>query len=327
MKIACTLSVSRKLFVGTIRALVVCTPIVFGLASATPSKAQSRPQILAAPAPAATFQYEVASIKPSKPASGNSYMLMGMKYTDDGLTGENVPLMYLIQNAYGISRDRISGAPPWSISERYDIDAKMDEAAAKELKKLRPDELKVVRQQMLQALLAERFKLTVHREEKELAVYNLVVAKNGPKIQESKPEDSKASESAPAKSSSPNSQMMMSSGGGGGGGSANLPVGAVSVSFGAKGGLRHTSGKDATIESLLALLSSAAGRPVLDKTGLTGKYDYKLEWAPDNLQADAEPSGPSIFTAVQEQLGLKLESGKGPVEIIVIDHAEQASGN
>ena len=87
------------------------------------------------------------------------------------------------------------------------------------------------------------------------------------------------------------------------------------------------SGQGVTIENLVASFANICGRPVFDKTGLTGKYDYKLEYAPEDAQADPDSSAPSIFTAVQEQLGLKLESAKGPVEILVIDHAERASGN
>jgi uncharacterized protein (TIGR03435 family) len=87
------------------------------------------------------------------------------------------------------------------------------------------------------------------------------------------------------------------------------------------------SGRAVTMEGLTATLANATGRPVLDKTGLTGKYDYRLEYAPEDNSVEADPTGPSIFTAVQEQLGLKLESAKGPVDIFVIDHVERPSEN
>ena len=232
-------------------------------------------------------------------------MFIGMRYTNDGLTAQNLSLMLLIPQAYGVGKDRITGAPDWLNSERYDIDAKVDGAAVEALKKLSPDELKTVRQHMLQALLADRFSLTLHRETKELAVYNLVIAKNGPKLQESKPEDKgKTSDGSAAsgKQAASGGPKSVSGGGGGGGGRSISvgPGGGSSVSFGGR---------------------------VLDKTGLTGKYDYKLEYAPEDSQPDADSTGPSIFTALQEQLGLKLESGKGPVEIIVIDRVERPSGN
>jgi uncharacterized protein (TIGR03435 family) len=329
MKIAHKLSASRKLFVNRTLVLAIAAPILFGIASAAPGRAQSKPEILAATT--SKYEYEVASIKLSKPAGANG-MFMGMRYTDDGLTAQNLSLMLLIQQAYGVGKDRITGAPDWLNSERYDIDAKVDGAAVEALKKLSPDELKTVRQHMLQALLADRFSLTLHRETKELAVYNLVIAKNGPKLQESKPEDKgKTSDGSAASGKQAASGGPMSvSGGGGGGGGKSISVGTgggASVSFGGRGGLRTMSGRGVTIENLLTTLASATGRPVLDKTGLTGKYDYKLEYAPEDSQPDADSTGPSIFTALQEQLGLKLESGKGPVEIIVIDRVERPSGN
>lgn len=315
MKITNNFSVSEKLLVGTIRTMFVCAAIASALASVTPNRAQSQQRILASKltAPATTFEYEVASIKPNK-SSVNGGFRFGMRYTDDGLSVENYPLLSLIQQAYGVNKDRISGAPDWLNSERYDIEAKMDGAVAEALKKLSPAERETTRQHMLQALLADRFKLTLHREDRELPVYNLVIAKNGPKLQETKPnEPNTVPGGASPNGSTPG--VGVSVGGGRGGG------------FGGGGGLRTSSGKGATIESMLATLSAASGRPVLDKTGLTGKYDYKLQWAPEDSQAEADSAGPSIFTAVQEQLGLKLESAKGPVEFIVIDHVEKASGN
>jgi uncharacterized protein (TIGR03435 family) len=335
MKIVRRISVTGKLIMSALSVLAIA------------STAQGQEPV------ASARVYEVASIKPSKSASGNGFMRVGFSTTPDGLTAENVNLLMLIQWAYGVGKDRLSGAPEWFNTDRYDIDAKMDGETADALKKLTPDELKIVRQHMLQALLAERFDLAIHSETKELAVYNLVITKGGLKLQESKPDEKdKSSDSTQAKekdkgpdgsgpkSSSPGgSQIRVGSGDGG----KTVSVGAdgrAVVAFSGKRGTRMISGKGVTIENLLSSLSSASGRPVLDKTGLTGKYDYRLEWAPDDNQASApggppsgtaapevEPSGPNIFTAVQEQLGLKLESAKGPVTIYVIDHADKASGN
>jgi uncharacterized protein (TIGR03435 family) len=215
MKIAHKLSASRKLFVNRTLVLAIAAPILFGIASATPGRAQSKPEILAATTP--TYEYEVASIKLSKPAGANG-MFMGMRYTDDGLTAQNLSLMLLIQQTYGVGKDRITGAPDWLNSERYDIDAKVDGAAVEALKKLSPDELKTVRQHMLQALLADRFSLTLYRETKELAVYNLVIAKNGPKLQESKPADKVSDNAAAAGKPASSGGPMSISGGGGPGG-------------------------------------------------------------------------------------------------------------
>jgi uncharacterized protein (TIGR03435 family) len=360
MRIAKNLSVNKKLFVSASRALAVCAAVVFGLAGAASSRAQNQQDMQSALAAAArdaraarvassstsapitgiaaTFEYEVASVKLSKTSTSNGLFRMGMRYTDDGVSVENFPLIMLFQNAYGISMDRISGAPDWMNSERYDIEAKIDPARVEEFKKLSPDEMKAARQHMLQDLLADRFKLTLHRETKELAVYNLVIAKGGPKLQETKPEDKTADGGnakkdgladglAAAKGSSGGPSSV--SGGGNSGGGKSVAIGSAggaSMSF-SRGGTRSTTGRGVAIQNLVATLANACGRPVIDKTGLTGKYDYKLEYAPEDAQADADSNAPSIYTAVQEQLGLKLESAKGPVEIFVIDHVEKPSEN
>jgi uncharacterized protein (TIGR03435 family) len=360
MKIASETSVSGNKFFSAVRTLTIFMAILFGLALAVPSHAQALQQALdravtnattdstASPAVTADspivakFEYEVASIKPSKTGSVAGGSMFRMSYTDDGLSVEGFPLMSLIQQAYGIGRDRLTGAPDWLNSERYDIQAKMDGAAIEEFKALSPAVARAARQHMLQKLLQDRFALTVHRENKELSVYNLLIAKGGLKLQESKPDDNVAKGDKPkdaatdakiagAKTASSGGPLVTGGGGNAAGGSKNItmaPSGGASFSIsGGRGGVRMTSGKGITAAGLAATLASIAGRPVLDKTGLTGKYDYKLEYAPDDSQADADPAGPSIFTAVQEQLGLKLEPGKGPVEIVVIDHIERPSGN
>jgi uncharacterized protein (TIGR03435 family) len=179
---------------------------------------------------------------------------------------------------------------------------------------------------MLQALLADRFKLTFHRESKELPVYLLVVGKNGPKLQEAKADDASALEIK-----APDGQI--------------LPKGAIQVNTNISAdGMHHFSAPGITINGLAAMLGTQLGRPVLDKTGLAGKFDIALQWMPEQRQvqtfsfgsSDGQPSvssatpdsnGPSLQTAIQDQLGLKLESGKGPVETIVIDHLEKPSKN
>jgi uncharacterized protein (TIGR03435 family) len=143
---------------------------------------------------------------------------------------------------------------------------------------------------MVQSLLAERFHLAIHREMREAQVYELVVEKGGPKFQ-----------AAP-------------------GGERAGPRG-----IGMKGE-GHLTSYAAPIGMFVVQLSQELGRSVIDKTGLMGKYDFKLDWTPDTpLPADA--SGPSIFTAIQENLGLKLQSARGPVEILVIDRVEKPDAN
>jgi uncharacterized protein (TIGR03435 family) len=322
MKIAGELSVNGSEFFSAIRALSIFAAIIFGLASAPASHAQLQQALdramtatagdsaststVTADSPiVAKFEYEVASIKVSKTGSANGTFRFGMRYLDDGVSIESFPLMLLVQQAYGVGKDRITGAPDWLNSEHYDIEAKMDGAAAEELKTLSADVIRAARQHMLQGLLKQRFDLSLHRETKELPVYNLVIAKGGLKLQESKPENNAGSADKPidgalaakiagANTGSSGGPIVVVGGGSPGGGkSVTMPQsGAVSMSFGGRGGVRTTSGRAITTAGLAATLSSIAGRPVLDKTGPTAKYDYKLEYAPDDSQSDTDPAGP-----------------------------------
>jgi uncharacterized protein (TIGR03435 family) len=282
--------------------VVIIVSTVFGLSNAAQAGAQPQAQNLPASAPA--YEYDIASIKQSGPIGGGDTSGFGMQYTPDGFTASHFPLKALIISAFGVGLDRISGMPGWSDSEMYDIEAKMDSSTADKLKILSPDELRIARQQMLQALLMNRFKLTFHRESKELPVFFLVVAKNGPIVRESKPNESSTSEIK-------------------GLDGQPLPKGAnqMRMELGADGTIQLTA-LGASIKTLLGTLSGQLGRPVIDRTNLTGNYDISLKWAPEQ-----DSNGPSLQTAVQDQLGLKLESGKGPIEIIVIDHLERPSKN
>jgi uncharacterized protein (TIGR03435 family) len=169
---------------------------------------------------------------------------------------------------------------------------------------------------MLQPLLAERFKLKAHTETKQLPVYELIVAKGGPKLKEATPGDTYANGFKGPDGVGRGGMMRMGRG--------------------------QLTGQGVPITTLTNLLSQQLQRTVVDKTGLTGKYDLELNWTPEQGEGglgpppgaaspQAEPApdatGPSIFTALQEQLGLKLQSTKGPVETLVIDHAEMPSEN
>ncbi len=300
------------------------------LGSAVPAAAQQSDVVLAtrptAPAPqtpvTGPLSFEVASIKPSAAERGKVGIRIapGGRFTASGLTAK-----MLIQQAYDIKDFQISGGPGWLSSERYDIVAKAESSANREQLKL-----------MLQSLLAERFKLEVHRETKELPVYSLVVAKNGPKLQKSEYQPPDPESGPPPKPT-----------GEGPGPLARAAAGeSVSRSTGGpmmRMGRGQVNAQMAQISMLANVLSMQLGRPVIDKTGLKGAYDFKLEWTPDESQrafglgegdrpageaaAPPDSSGPSIFTALQEQLGLKLESQKGPVEILVIDGIEKPSEN
>jgi uncharacterized protein (TIGR03435 family) len=295
--------IARKLLLGAAGVLAVAVPVVFGALTATQAHAQSQPQNTAAPSP--QYAYEAATIKPSKGFGPGSRI--GMWAAPDGFSAWFITLQQMISVAYGVERSQISGGPSWLPSERFDIEAKMDAATADALKKLSQDQRVLTQQQMLQALLADRFQLTAHRETKELTVYKLVIAKGGPKLQEAKPDGAH-----PGAGSMQGSVL-----------SGEVTAQAVPIAR-----LAHD-------------LTQMLGHPVLDKTELKGVYDFKLQFTPDDrLQPPsglapnerlpvpaADSNAPSLFDALQDQLGLKLESGKGPVEVIAVDRVERPSGN
>ena len=309
-KIGGNLTFAKKAALAVSGIAVIAMPIAFGLTNAAPSRAQSREQ--GASAIPSEYRYEVASIKPDK-----SDKTKFMRVFPDGYTAIDYTLLWVIKGAYGIYLDdQFSGVPNWLISEEYDVEAKMDSSTADELKKLSSDDLTLARRHMLQALLADRLKLAIHRESKDLPVYFLVLAKSGSKLHEARPGDTY-----------PNG--------------IKLPDGRLGgrgvIVRSADGGF---TGQGIPIAGLAEFFSLQLGRPIVDKTGLTGKYDFTLRWAPDESQAlpggapngqtpvaAPDPNGSPLFTAISEQLGLKLESGKGPVEVIVIDHVERPSGN
>jgi uncharacterized protein (TIGR03435 family) len=252
--------------------------------------------------------FDVVSIKPDKSGGG----MIRVMNRPDGYSASNISLKMLIQAAYGVREDLISGAPGWAESARYDIDAKVDGADVEALKKLSPAQRRLI----LQPLLADRFKLKVHTETKQLPVYELVVAKGGPKLKEATVGDTYAN-------------GIKGPDGVGRGGMVRMGRGQLTA-------------QGVPMTSVVNMLSQQLHRTVIDKTGLAGKYDLELNWTPDEGEGmgspppgggqphgDAPPegSGPSIFTAIQEQLGLKLLSGKGPVDTLVIDHVEMPTNN
>jgi uncharacterized protein (TIGR03435 family) len=283
--------------------------IVVGLAIAASTRSQAQPQTQnTTPTTLPKFEYEVASIKLDQ--SDHSSAMTNNP--PDGFVATNASLLGLIQNAFGVLNFQILAAPDWLSSERYVIDAKMDAVTADALQKLGREDRILARQQMLQALLADRFKLTIHRETRELPVYLLVVAKNGSKLQQAKPGDTYAS------------------GATGRGGAMGPGMSTSSSRFSSS-----ITAHGIPISALIPSLARPLGRPVLDRTGLTGNFDFTLKFATDRPGPDDTLNGqpmpnsdlPFLFEAIQQQLGLKLESGKGPVEVIVIDHVDRPSGN
>jgi uncharacterized protein (TIGR03435 family) len=242
-----------------------------GTAAAPPvvSNAQTTPQ----------YEYAVATVKPNKSEGVQSYW----KNTLDGFSAIAPPIGF-IMSAYDVhTPDQIVGLPAWAGSEAFAIEAKMDGDTVAALAKLPPQQQEQQRQKMLQALLADRFALKVHRTTKELPIYVLTV----------------------------------------------VDAGKLKKSMSETGGSSSYSGKfiahGISIDSLAMNLSNTVGRTVVNQTGLAGAYDITLEWAPEG--ADASDTRPSIFTALEEQTGLKLRPAKGPVDAIVVDAIERPSQN
>jgi len=275
-RIARKLDPCRKFFLTAVGMMIVAGPIVIGVVNAPRSHAQSRGP------DAAALSFEVASVKPNTSGTRG-----GRLNTETGrLTITNIPLRTCVKAAYQVQDYQLIGGPGWPETERYDIVAKAESPVG-------DDQL----MRMLQSLLAERFKLALHRETKELPGYALVMGKNGPQLHE--------------------------------------------VELAGKGWVRNgvgrLNGQEVSMARLAEGLSGRLGWPVLDQTGLKGVFDLKLEWTPDPalarnagegkesaaVESGSDASGPSIFTALQEQLGLRLEARKVPAEILVIDHIER----
>lgn len=244
---------------------------------------------LRALAQAPPLAFEVAEVKPNK--SGEVRLAVDLQ-PGGRLVMHNVPMKVMIMFAYHLRPEAVTG-PPWLESERFDLVAKAPETAA-------PNDLR----RMLQTLLGERFKLAVHSESKLMPAYALVLGKSGPKLQASETALLREQRCVPGPS---------------------------------QPGQRHVDCKHITLPLLADYLQELAPRdftvPVVDQTGLTGAFDFKLDWTPSarpSATADDAPAstasaetGPSIFDAVEVQLGLRLERKKLPLPVVVVDRVER----
>jgi uncharacterized protein (TIGR03435 family) len=233
--------------------------------------------------------FDVASIHVHTPA-----LYEGSKIISSPNSGNfqtvNVTLKALMEYAFDMPRSRIINAPDWTASRPFDIEAKSDDALEQRLHALPSDQAKPIKLVMIQALLADRFGLKTHREQRELPIYALVVAKGGSKLSASKFDG-----------------RLIHHGG------------------------DYLNAQGITLPVIAQELARDAGRVVVDKTGIPGRFDIDLRWQPDDappaLLNGQETTLPSLFTALQEQLGLQLESRKGPVEVLVIDDVHQPTAN
>jgi bla regulator protein BlaR1 len=304
-QVCSSLSLMRKLLLSAIAIAATAVPLCA--------------QVLHPTGPMPSF--EVATIKPRAPftlrmpvaAAGTGAgekVVTQMMFTgpataqpaapSDMLSLHVTPNM-LVSMAYNLpmpGEGRIVGGPDWMKTDNYDIQAKIADALFQAMQKMPPDLSKQQRQLMEQSLLADRFKLKVHFETRDLPVYALVAAKGGPKL-------------TPAKEGEPEN---------------------ISVTGGADGSeLKATAAKLDNLARLLQMQPEAAGRMLVNQTGITGTYNFTLKWSRDqSAGSDAglpAGDGPSFFTALQEQLGLRLVPTKAPSEVIVIDHIYHPSEN
>jgi uncharacterized protein (TIGR03435 family) len=233
--------------------------------------------------------FEVATIKPSKPDDQRkAFLVRGNRFQII-----NETLSEMISFAFGVHAKQVIGAPDWVEKDKFDIDAKPDGEGAPSEKQWKG---------MLQKLLVERYKLTFHHDKKELSVYVLTAAKTGPKLTKSEGD----------------------------------PNGLPGLFFHGLGDLHVTNANMADFVELMQ--QTVLDRPVLDQTGLAGRFDFALKWTPDDSQfagmaakipspTDSANVPPGLYTAIQEQIGLKLDATKAPAEVLVIDHVEKPSEN
>ena len=306
------LSMWRKAVLVSAAVLILAAPIgigiVHGQASTATTTASGQAPIVVSDLP----KYDVASIKPNKTGDNRVRFMM----TPDGISLQGAPMRMLLPQAFGVEEDRILGEPDWVKSSRFDIEAKVEPENAPKLKDLKADQ----RNAMMLQLLVDRFNLKYHHEQREMPMYTMAVAKSGLKMKPTKPDQDAPEPEAPPRGDGPQPKMgrhmlMMNPG--------------------------HLESTGTSTEQLAHLLSRQLGRTVVDKTGLTGEYDFTLDYTPDNMpvpahgdteggpkpQMPVDTGGPSIFTAVEEQLGLKLEATKGMVDVIVIDHIDTPTEN
>ncbi|HEY1743206.1 MAG TPA: TIGR03435 family protein [Granulicella sp.] len=285
-------SMVRKLVLAALGLLAMAAPLAFGLVRMIPIHAQT-----AAP------QLEVATVRPSDPAKEH----LGLYWRKpDGFKLEGTTLRGMIAYAYSVPgsvKGLVQGGPAWMLSDAFDVQVKVDPATTERWNKLPQQPVDEERRSLERALLTERFQLKLHREMREMPAFVLTVAKGGSKLQTPVPEKDLQ---------------------------AGVPQSRINFL-----GRGHWQGHFALLSNLSRSLTTepeADGRPVVDKTGLTGQYDFTLHWTPVDpgpgaAPTDAAEQGPSLFTALEEQLGLKLTPAKEQIEVIVVDSVEKPSEN
>lgn len=261
--------------------------------------------------------FEVASIREDTSGNGS----MSINSGNDADRAENDTLKNLIMNAWDIRSDaQIRGGPEDLLNKHFDVNARISQDDVTRMAKLSHAERRRYQMLMLQSMLVDRFGLVTHIETQEKPVFALIVAKGGPKLHAAAAEPAGDGAKPQGKDGAGHHQQGMW------------------TTFNQK--RAELTAYGSTLDGLAATIAfqpEADGRVVIDKTGLTGKYDYSLQWAPewmlarpasgDPASGDSEPAGPSLLTALQDQLGLKLVPEKAPVQVLVIDHVDPPSAN
>ena len=263
----------RAVVVG---AVVLC--VAGALRAQDAGQPPAKPQMMAKDADP---DWEVATVRPSDPSdtNGQHIRLRGRHVMLFDHTVEDILLI-----GYGVQKSQLVGEPDWVKTEKWDVDGVPDVQGQPDLRQLR---------EMMQKILTQRFGMELHREQREMPVFALTVAKGGPKMTPN--------------TSDPNGWMDQQNSAANGRDVENL--------------------KNASMPDLAEILQFRCNRPVVDQTGLKGRYDFKLQWTIDEARTTDADAPPGLFTAIQEQIGLKLEPVKAQAEVLVIDHVERPSAN
>jgi uncharacterized protein (TIGR03435 family) len=305
------LDFTRRLLLGTVAAAVLAAPLVFGVFHATPVRAQGQEENTSSdPGAIASAMIKPTDVNTPTDNAGKTRMVR-MMISPEGFDARNVTLRALIQEAYGVQANQVIGGPEWLDSAGFDVDVKTKKPRPNDAnpEKLLAENAALSRSK-LRGLLADRAKLALHTAIKDLEIYSLVVADNGPKLQAAVAEEAEGMNvRGPDRVEKQQMRMQI-------GANQMYAIGAQGMST----------------DDLAQQLSRQLGAPVVNKTGLQGRYDFNLHWTPSGGSSEASAGSegandPSLSTAIQEQLGLKLEPQKTPTQVLVIDHVEKPEQN
>ncbi|HZL27141.1 MAG TPA: TIGR03435 family protein [Acidobacteriaceae bacterium] len=292
---------------------LACLVFTLGMAaSAVPAASAQTDTTTADAAYVPTLTFDVVSIHESKDDLSKGFRMGGPNSAHASLVSlQNYRANDIVATAYGLDARNVSGGPDWASSTRFYMEAKSDHSVDDALAKLSDKQGAKEKQHMLQVMLADRFQLKVHQVVRDATVYDLIVAKGGTKLKPSAPAPP-TEESTDASARKKNSPMMR-------------------IRCGPNG--CEATGSNYSMQSMALMLNGQMTATVTDdKTGLSGLYDFTLQWSSDNLSANPNADAndnryPSLFTAVKEQLGLELKPVKGTIVTLVIDHIEKPSEN